>query len=118
MPPAALIFAVLSTFVAAGAVAAGAGDRGSWFESLKMPGTNASCCGAGDCNRTEADWRGGQWWAVVRGEWRPVPPSKVLASPASIDGAAYICTGSPAYTFNGFEPDSPIYCFVPPIWGM
>ncbi len=40
-------------------------DRGSWFKSLKQPGTGYSCCDISDCRRAEADWREGQWWAVV-----------------------------------------------------
>jgi hypothetical protein len=92
-----------------------AGERGAWFQSLKMPGTKASCCGLGDCHRTEADWRKGQWWAIVDDKWRPVPPSQVLTSPPSIDGSAYVCNGSPSWSVGGsMEP--PIYCFVPPNW--
>jgi hypothetical protein len=96
-----------------------AGERGDWFKSLKMPGSKASCCDAGDCHRTDADWRRGQWWAVVNGEWRAVPQTKVLESPASIDGEAYVCNGTPNWTVGGFPPmEPPIYCFVPPTWGM
>jgi hypothetical protein len=96
--------------------AALAGERGDWFKSLKMPGTKASCCDVGDCHATEADWRDGEWWAIVHGEWRVVPQSKILASPFSIDGAAYVCTGSPAWTIGEPETKPPIYCFVPPNW--
>jgi hypothetical protein len=92
-----------------------AGDRDEWFESLKMPGTNASCCDLADCESTDADWRNGEWWAVVDGKWRPMPQSRVLTNPRSIDGAAYVCTGSPGWRVGGpVEP--PIYCFVPPNW--
>jgi hypothetical protein len=112
---------VLSSVVllARPAIAGGAGDRGDWFKSLKMPGTNESCCGVGDCLRADADWRDGQWWAVVHGKWRAVPQSKILASPFSIDGSAYVCAGSPPWTIGGFPPiEPPIYCFVPPNWNM
>lgn len=97
--------------------AAQAGDRGEWFKSLKIPGTKASCCDIADCQSTDADWRNGQWWAVVDEEWRPVPQSKVLTSPNSIDGDAYVCVGSPSWSFGG-DPqfERPIYCFVPPNW--
>lgn len=96
-----------------------ADDRSEWFKSLKMPGTNASCCEPADCQRTEADWRKGQWWAVVNDKWRPVPQSKVLTSPRSIDGSAYICTGTPSWSIGVLSPmDPPIYCFVPPNWPM
>ena len=82
-----LAAALLSGHMAAGAgQAADAADRRAWFESLRMPGSNASCCGLGDCHRTDADWRDGRWWAVVNENWQPVPESTVLASPVSIDG--------------------------------
>ena len=103
----------LALLAASSSSAAFAGDRGEWFKSLTMPGTNASCCDLADCHRTEADWRKGQWWVVVDNEWRPVPQSKVLTSPPSIDGSAYVCTGTPSWTVGG--PMQPlIYCFVPP----
>ncbi len=92
-----------------------AGDRGGWFKSLMMPGTKASCCDLADCHATDADMRRGQWWAVVDDEWRAVPQSKVLTSPHSIDGSAYVCTGSPSWSFGGIK-DTPIYCFIPPNW--
>jgi hypothetical protein len=96
--------------------AAFAGDRGDWFKRLRIPGTKASCCDIADCHRTEADWRDGEWWAVVNDEWRQVPQSKVLTSPPSIDGSAYICTGTPNWSM-GRSPAGPlIYCFVPPNW--
>jgi hypothetical protein len=96
---------------------AAASERGEWFHSLHMPGTNALCCDEGDCHRTDADWRAGHWWALVNDEWREVPRSKVLSQPLSIDGSAYICSGSPAWTVGGDpHPSAAIYCFVPPNW--
>src|SRR5262245_26353770 len=92
------------------------GDRGAWFRSLRVPGMKASCCDVADCQSTDANWRGGQWWAVVGGRWRPVPNEKVLKSPRSIDGSAYVCSGAPSWNVGGTEP--PIYCFVPPNWPM
>ena len=82
---------------------ADAQDRGSWFKSLKQPGSGFSCCDISDCTRTEADWRGGQWWAVVSGEWTPIPRDKELDK-QSIDGDAYVCS----------SPNRRIYCFVRP----
>lgn len=111
----ALLVALTSTFGST----AQAGELGAWFRSLRMPGTNLSCCGLGDCHRTDADWRGGQWWAIVDGMWRAVPPSKVLTKPFSIDGAAYVCNGSPTFDIPGLEKARPpIYCFVPPSRAM
>jgi hypothetical protein len=79
-------------------------DRGSWFKSLTMPGTAVPCCDIADCQRTDADWHQGQWWAMVHGHWTPIPHASVLGK-NSIDGEAYVCS-SPA--------TSQIYCFVKP----
>jgi hypothetical protein len=89
------------------AAVAQAGDRHSWFEGLKMPGTAISCCDISDCRRTDADWRGGQWWATVNGMWTPIPPAKELTK-RSIDGDAYVCAG----------PNRTVYCFVRPDMAM
>ena len=78
-------------------------DRHAWFEGLKMPGTVIPCCDISDCRRTTADWRGGQWWATVDGQWTPIPPNKEL-SKRSIDGDAYVCASKNRY----------VYCFVKP----
>jgi hypothetical protein len=82
-------------------------ERGAWFRSLKQPVTGMSCCDVSDCRRTEADWRGGQWWAVVENNWTPIPREKQLDK-LSIDGDAYVCAG----------PRGTIYCFVPPSMAM
>lgn len=64
-----------------------------FFHSLQRPDGQGSCCSLDDCRQTEAEFRDGQWFAVVDGKWRAVPPERVLASPLSIDGEAYICHG-------------------------
>lgn len=81
-------------------------NRGAWFKSLRQPITGGSCCDMADCARTDADWRGGQWWAVVFGKWTPIPPDREL-SKKSIDGEAYVCS----------SPNGAIYCFVKPTFG-
>ena len=100
--------------------------RAEWFESLKTP-SGQSCCSQSDCRQTTAEWRGDTegWWVLVNGSWRPVPADKVLVSPKSIDGAAYLCSGSDSR--GSADQDSPpgtippvlgtIYCFVPPDLG-
>lgn len=82
-------------------------DRASWFKSLKQPTTGYSCCDISDCRRTEAEWKKGQWWAKVEGEWTAIPDRKRL-NIASIDGDAYVCSG----------PFKVVYCFVPPLMGL
>jgi hypothetical protein len=107
--------ALLGLLSAAHWSSAEARDRGAWFHSLRMPGTDISCCGIGDCHRTDSDWREGQWWALVEGSWQPIPKERVLKTPSSVDGSAYVCTGSPTMPIPG-KPRilPPIYCFVPP----
>jgi hypothetical protein len=82
-------------------------DRATWFRSLKQPGTGMSCCDISDCRRTEAEFRDGQWHAIVNGDLTPIPPEKVLHDKPSIDGDAYVCHGT-----------ATIYCFVPPTMAM
>lgn len=77
---------------------------GSWFESLKQPETGVSCCDTSDCRATRAEYRTGQWWAEVLGRMTPIPSNKVLKTPLSFDGDAYVCA----------SPHGAIYCFVPP----
>ncbi len=82
-------------------------ERRAWFKSLKQPDTGYSCCDISDCRRTDANWRQGQWWAVVSGEWTPIPPEKELDK-RSIDGDAYVCS----------SPTRRIYCFIKPTLAM
>ena len=79
-----------------------------WIRGLKRPDTGYSCCNQNDCAKTDAEWRGGQWWADFKGTMVPVPPEKEL-DVLSFDGDAYLCA----------KPDSPvtapkILCFVKP----
>jgi hypothetical protein len=100
-------------------------QRAEWFASLRTP-SGRSCCELSDCHRTEATLQAdGSWFAVVDGKWRRIPPEKVLKSPQSIDGDAYVCNGKPwsgSNQVNGAIVNAPpsagaIYCFVPPIPG-
>lgn len=87
-------------------------NRGAWFKSLKQPGTGVSCCDISDCHRSDAQWRGNQWWTVIQGRWTPVPPEKELSNKPSIDGDAYVCSSQ-------YPSSTPyIYCFVPPAMAM
>jgi hypothetical protein len=103
-------------------------SRAEWFETLKTP-SGESCCNLSDCSQITAEWRGDTdgWWVLVLGAWRPVPADKVLTSPRSIDGAAYLCMGSGSRGDDPAELESAsrgvpsllgaIYCFVPPDLG-
>jgi len=89
------------------ATSAVAEDRSAWFKSLLQPDTGYSCCDISDCRRADANWHDGQWWAVVEGQWTPIPPQKEL-SKRSIDGEAYVCS----------SPTRRVYCFVKPDLAM
>jgi hypothetical protein len=98
-------------------------SRAEWFETLRTP-SGAPCCSLSDCRQTQAEWRGDTegWWALVAGSWRPIPADKVLASPRSIDGAAYLCIAKGTHDGGDMFGRittmlSPIYCFVPPDLG-
>jgi hypothetical protein len=78
-------------------------DKDAWFKSLKQPGSGFSCCSRSDCERTKAEFIGGQWQAVVNGAWTVIPPEKELDT-MSYDGEAYVCN----------KPDGKIICFVRP----
>lgn len=97
--------ALIGLVVVAFATVARAEDRHAWFKSLTMPGTNASCCDISDCRQTKADWRAGQWWATVDGQWTPIPPDREL-SKRSIDGEAYVCAGPSHYVYCFIKPDT------------
>ena len=98
-------------------------ERAEWFRALKTP-AGQSCCDLGDCRQVHAEWRSDTqgWWAAVNGKWRPVPAGKVLNSPPSIDGAAYLCVGTEAPVGSDVTQQvttmlPPIFCFVPPDTG-
>jgi hypothetical protein len=97
-------------FALAPLAGAAAEERGTWFQSLKQPGSGISCCDVADCHQTSADWRDGQWWAIVRSKWTAIPRDRVLGK-KSIDGEAYVCNSE-----SGSLPT--IYCFVPPNMGF
>lgn len=84
-------------------------DRGAWFKSLMMPGSQVPCCDVSDCRRTDARFQEGQWWAIVRGQWMPIPMDRELRR-ESIDGDAYVCASS--------AEDRMIFCFIPPATPM
>lgn len=90
----------------------GHAENHDWYEKLKQPGSNASCCNAqkkrpdgqleGDCRPTRAYQKDdGVWYALLNGRWVPVPPRVVLKD-LSPDGNSHICAG----------PSGVIFCFL------
>ena len=96
-----------NTIVAATALAHADEDRHKWFKSLVQPDTKLSCCDMSDCHQTRAEWRGDHWYALVEGDWTQIPPNKIVQTPKTIDGEAYVCNGTSGKPVT-------IFCFVPP----
>lgn len=90
----------------------GHAENHDWYERLKQPGSNASCCNGtkngveGDCRPTRAYQKDdGNWYALLNGRWVPVPPRVVLKQLAP-DGNSHICAskGGMIYCFLGGSP--------------
>ncbi len=135
-----LLLAILSAIMSATNVfahdAAAMRDpvRGAWFSSLKMPGTNGSCCNMEDCERTDARQLDDQSWEALMVDalgkhWVKIPPNKVIKEPKSVDGEAYLCHSQGdkggvrsslegGKTYNASPSEGLIYCFVPPVPGF
>jgi hypothetical protein len=73
-----------------------------WFQSLKQPGTGASCCSIADCRQVEYRMSGGHYQALVQGEWMAVPDDKVLQHQLNPTGHGVVC----------YTPWQGILCFV------
>jgi hypothetical protein len=92
----------------------GHAENHDWYQKLKQPGTEYSCCNGtaggvqGDCRPTRAFLNeDGVWRAMIDGRWTPVPPSVVLKTLAP-DGNSHICAGKSGmiYCFIGGVPKS------------
>jgi hypothetical protein len=79
----------------------------SWFQSLKIPGTQSSCCDLSDCHTVDYDIKGDHYRAFVEGEWVDIPNDKVLNNVGNPVGQGVACYAK--------YPDTPIrlFCFVP-----
>ena len=81
------------------------GSIGDWFKSLRVPGTNISCCNEADCGTIDPEYyrttaTGYEVW--LSGTWVPVPDEKVLNRPDNPTGRAVLCA------INGR-----VLCFLP-----
>lgn len=87
----------------------GHAERHDWYRDLKQPGTGWSCCNGttagreGDCRPTRAELRDGQWWALIDGQWRPVPWTVVLDPSLNRE---------PIYAHICANKSGRIYCFI------
>lgn len=75
---------------------------GPWFQGLKRPDTNTSCCDVTDCRPVESRTEGDRYQALVDGKWIDIPNEKVIHPSSNPVGRAVLCA-SPAM----------IYCFAP-----
>ncbi|HEX5319219.1 MAG TPA: hypothetical protein VFW46_08680 [Stellaceae bacterium] len=75
-----------------------------WFESLRQPGTGASCCSIADCRPTEYRLVERGYEARLDQEWVRVPAERILRGHPNPVGRAIVCR-SPV--------DGSILCFVP-----
>jgi hypothetical protein len=73
-----------------------------WFQSLRQPGTNMSCCSIADCRETDYRTVGDHYEAFVQGRWLEIPPDKVLNRTDNPTGRAVVC----------WSPALGIMCFV------
>ena len=97
---------------AAGRHGQGHAENHDWYQQLKQPGTGFSCCNGtangveGDCRPTRAYLNDdGNWYALLDGNWVPVPPRVVLKQLAP-DGSSHICASKSGliYCFLGGSP--------------
>ena len=77
---------------------------GKWFQSLKQPGSGASCCSIADCRPVDYRMGTGGYEAKLDGDWVHVPEERILRGQTNPTAHAIVCR-SPV---NGS-----ILCFVP-----
>jgi hypothetical protein len=71
----------------------------NWFESLRQPGTQLSCCSISDCHFTSYNQRDGHFEVTVDDWPYVVPDENVLLSTVNPTGKAVIC-----YNYISFGP--------------
>jgi hypothetical protein len=73
-----------------------------WFQGLRQPSTGMSCCSMADCRQTDFRTKDGHYEALIKGEWRTVPPETILQRIDNPTGRAVVC----------YTPELGIMCFV------
>jgi hypothetical protein len=86
----------------------GHAENHDWYQNLTQPDTGFPCCNGstssveGDCRPTRAFLdEDGLWYALLDGQWVPIPPRVVLKRLAP-DGHSHICASQSGV----------IYCFL------
>jgi hypothetical protein len=62
-----------------------------WFNSLRQPGSGISCCSIADCRPVDYRTVDNHYEAFIEGEWRAVPPEKVITRADNPTGRAVVC---------------------------
>src|SRR5450755_1762774 len=85
-----------------------------WFESLKQPGTGASCCSIADCRTVEFRQDRDGYEVLIDGRWKMsipfwlrVPPKRIIDRSDNPTNHGVVC----------FTPEAGILCFVRPAEG-
>ena len=77
---------------------------GQWFQSLKQPGSGASCCSIADCRPVDDRLGSDGYEARLDDKWVKVPDQRVLHGQSNPTARAIVCR-SPI--------SGAILCFVP-----
>lgn len=62
-----------------------------WFNSLRQPGSGISCCSMADCRPVDYRTVDNHYEAFIEGEWRAVPPERVISRADNPTGRAVVC---------------------------
>jgi hypothetical protein len=62
-----------------------------WFQSLRQPGTNVSCCSIADCRPVDYRTTPSGYEVWIEDRWQAVPPEKVLQRADNPVGRAIVC---------------------------
>jgi hypothetical protein len=62
-----------------------------WFNSLRQPGSGISCCSVADCRPVDYRTVDNHYEAFIEGEWRAVPPERVISRADNPTGRAVVC---------------------------
>jgi len=80
------------------------GPVGQWFQSLKQPGTGASCCSISDCRPVEYRLSPDGYEAFLDAKWVRIPDHTILHGHPNPIARAVLCRAP----ISGM-----ILCFVP-----
>ena len=91
------------------------GSNDKWYESLKRPGTERTCCTGHDCKPTEAEIRDGRWWVrdPEDGTWIEVPDDAVIRDQGNPVGQPVVCLIHIGDEYTGEIVYREVRCFVP-----